>query len=300
MSASAKPDSVEQGRPVTLTVRLSGNPIEGVAGPNLSVHPELASRFDFTHEEMLGEVDRGSKIFRRAIFPKQPGEQTIPSIRWSYFDPSDEAYHTLTTEPIALRVDPSSSGPELANVNVGHDTLTQPTTLTLLSGGLSPNYVDPDLVLANQTVSLGPVATGVLAAAPVAWLVITIACRRRAKLRSDQGLARRRRARQRALKRLAAAMKSAGEREQLAKLASALTAYVADRLNLPPAQVTPAEARAALTTIGVEEPVVRDIVSFLDACDAASYAPTTLDSISPAQAADQMKTWIATVERASR
>ena len=108
MSVTAKPTRVEQGQPVTLSVAIRGAPLEGVAGPDLARHPELASRFDYTADELVGDREGNAKVFRRAIFPKQIGEQTIPSISWSYFDPRRKRYFTLTSNPISINVDPRS------------------------------------------------------------------------------------------------------------------------------------------------------------------------------------------------
>ena len=297
MATFAKPTELEQGRPVTLTITIRGTPIEGVAGPDLAQHPELSSRFDFTKEELVGEVTRGAKIFRRAIFPKQAGEQTVPPITWSYFDPGAETYNTLTSDPIPIRVDPSSSQPLGIDGQATDTGLPKPTTLTLLSGGISPNHVDPDAILADQSFSLTGGSVSLLIAGPLAWLVVTLVSNRRARLRSDAGLARRRRARRTAKVRIARALKDGDAQCQLQGLALALTDYLADRLDLPPARATPTEVRDVLSLHGTDETIVREIVEFLDACDAARYAPPGENSSVPQLAADRIKGWIAAIER---
>ena len=109
---SVKPTRIELGEPVTLTVTVRGAPLDGVAGPDLAAQPVLTSRFDFTQDELVGDVDGGTKTFRRAIFPKQAGDQTVPAIEWSYFDPGAERYVTLSSDPVPISVDHRSGGGE--------------------------------------------------------------------------------------------------------------------------------------------------------------------------------------------
>ena len=201
MHADAKPKRVRLAQPLTLTVTIQGRPLEGVAGPDLARQPELASRFDFIKDEWIGDIEGGKKVFRRAVFPKQEGKQTIPPLVWSYFDPKTERYITLTSEPVDLFVEPPESDPNAAEPANGPNVSGfAPTTLTLLTGGISPNYIDPDAVLASQTSSCG-LAWGLSALAfpPLLCLIVARTARHRTRLRADTGYARRRHAWRRAL-----------------------------------------------------------------------------------------------------
>ena len=55
-------------------------------------------------ENLIG----GDKSWEYVIVPKAPGQQTVPSFTFSYFDPQRAAYETVTTPPLELKVIRSS------------------------------------------------------------------------------------------------------------------------------------------------------------------------------------------------
>lgn len=297
MDVSAKPKRVEQGQPVTLTITMTGDPLEGVAAPNLAAHPELASRFDYSRDEIVGDIENGAKSFRIALFPKQQGAQTIPPISWSYFDPEAEKYITLTSDPVPLTVDPRSES--TATITLGPTAVPEKDVpkLTLLKGGISPNYVDPDLVLADQSVTFGPAWTAGLLAPPAFWIFVALWARRRDKLRADSGFARRRKAERQAMTRLRQAQRDGEPTAQWREMAGALTGYLADHFNLPQGNFTPADARELLSRKGADEGTIREVTSFLETADLAQYAPSLLNSESAGQAAQKVRRWIRELER---
>jgi len=298
MDITVKPDRVEQGQPVTLTVTIKGSPIEGVAGPDLAANAELTSRFDFTQDELVGDVVGAAKTFRRALFPRQVGEQSIPPISWSYFDTDRETYVTLTSDPIAIIVDqPSQANAGIVAIDTPHRT-RDATTLTLVAGGIAPNYVDADLVLFDHTLALVTLwTTTFLAVPPALCLLVTLASRRRRRLRSDPAYARARRAAARARKAVKAALAQPNAVEQLSQLARAMGGYVPDRFNLPQARVTPGECATILRAHQVDESLISSVTDFLDKCDALRYAPSAADSMAPKAAADNVRTWVKQLER---
>lgn len=297
LTVSAKPLRVEQGQPVTLSVAIKGTPLTGVAGPNLAAQAELVSRFDFTNDELVADSEEGAKVFRRAIFPKTPGEQTIPPLRWSYFNPQTEQYVTLFSEPLAIIVDPSSGQtPSLAATPNGQ--APEASTLTLLSGGISPNYADLDSLLAQQSFGFNGFQAGVLGAAPLACLVITWLGRVRNRSRSDVAWARRRRAKSVAAKRAAAALQLKAPHLQWEALAAAWTGYLADRYDLSAASLTPLDVRQLLAAHQANPAMIEESVGFLEQCDASRYAPGLLNTQSPVQVAERLRSWIEVLERA--
>ena len=197
MEVSARPTRVEQDRPLTLAIFIEGGPLEGIAGPDLASLPGLAGRFDYTKEELIGDLQEGRKVFRRAIFPKRQGEQTIPPISWSFFDPAEERYVTLASDPITIMVDPPPPASATMTLPGVTDAPEDDMSLTLLIAGIAPNYIDPDHVLTGQGLALTPAWMAILLAPPPLCLIVTLIARRRAKLNADAdaGLVRRRRRR---------------------------------------------------------------------------------------------------------
>lgn len=298
MSVTAKPERVEQGQPITLTITIAGSPIEGVAGPDFAVQAELASRFDFTGDEMTGDVERGNtKVFRRAVFPRQLGEQTIPSISWSYFDPQRETYVTLRSEAIPITVDPPTGALASESLESG----SQPPgalKLTTLRGGISPNHVDVDALLADQTLELtAPAIAGLVAVPPIAWLMTLLLVRRGSRLRSDAGYARRRKAMAEGRALISRALRAADDRHKLQGVGQALTTYLSHRFDLPPGALTPLEARNLLFERLHDEKTADELAEFLNDCDAVRYAPGAATKYAPDQAAKRAGEWMGRMER---
>lgn len=299
LNVDAKPTQVEQGRPITLQLTIGGEPLEGLASPALSQQAELLSRFDFASDELTGDVEGKAKVFRRAIFPKQPGEQSIPPISWSFFDPKAETYKTLFSKPVPIVVDPPAPGsvplPSAADIARAE---ANGQALTVLTGGIAPNYVDPALVLADQSLSI---STGGVTAAfvlpPLTWAVISLGARHRRRVLTDAGYARQRRAKRRAHGLIEHALRKVGPAEQLCGLAHALTGFVSDRFDLPPGERTPHEMRMMLAERGLNSKFADEVAAFLETCDAARYAPGVLDPLSPQHAAGKVREWIIRIDR---
>ncbi len=301
LSVDVKPTRIEHGRPVTLSIAISGEPVEGLAGPDLSRQSELASRFDFATDELTGDTEGRAKVFRRAVFAKQPGEQTIPPITWSYFDPKTERYVSLASKPIAIVVDPPAAGSAPMVSLPSSDVDGGSAKLTVLSGGIAPNYVDSGLVLADHSLRLsGPMMTAVFAVPPMAWAVVTLLVRQQRRVMTDVGYSRRRRAKRQAHRRIGVALRQPTSGEQLSGLAHALTGFVSDRFDLPSGETTPQEVRTALAGRGLNSSFSDEVAAFLESCDAARYAPGVLGSLSAEQAAVQVRNWIARIDRSAR
>lgn len=296
---AARPTEVQKGEPITIAARIRGAPLDGVAGPSFSVQAELGGRFDFSADEPIGETEGGARVFRKAVFPKQIGEQTLPRLEWTYFDPSAERYVTLASEPIPIVVNPPSAPTTvvpMAGLVPGAEP-DQSTRLTLLSGGLSPNIVDPHALLANQAITLKPLSVVAIAGPPVAWLFVLFLVQHRNRLASDPQYARRRRARREALARIELAGRNGRSSDRWSLLASAVTGYVAARFGCPGASLTSAEVRETLATNGVDHETSEAIVRFLESCDAARYTPSGSSGDGVSDAGGQVRRWIDHLEK---
>ncbi len=100
--------------PINLLVTLSGQGnLYTLSDP---VWPEIANWRLFEEETMLDAVFendeiRGQKIYKLLLVPGKVGDFTLPSITYSYFDPIDETYRTLSTDPIPVKILPENEEP---------------------------------------------------------------------------------------------------------------------------------------------------------------------------------------------
>ena len=300
MTVKAKPTRLTQGSPITLTMTLRGNPLAGVAGPELSSHAELASRFDFTKDELVGDIERGAKVFRRAIFPKHEGPQTIPSIRWSFFDPKSEQYVTRVSDPIDIVVDaPSLEGRRIV-LDDDAGAGGRESSLTAIAGGVAPNHTGIDALLADQRFVMGPGWTAAASLGPLVYLLSSLLVRRRSRLRDDPDHARRRGARRKADAGFAQAGKITDAGDRLHAIAETFKDYVADRFLLAEGHLTAAELRAELDRRGVGESLAGEIESFLVTCEAVRYAPGGSDLIDPIEAVKRIRSWMKSIDAAAK
>jgi BatD DUF11 like domain len=107
---------------------------------------------------------RGEKIFEQPLIAAQSGEQTIPGLSFSYFDPETKRYERAQTAPIKVAVDVSraanslkapegpKSGSRLAN-RTG-DELRPDHALTPPSASLVPLYLQPRFLAIPATLAL--------------------------------------------------------------------------------------------------------------------------------------------------
>lgn len=274
-------NEAKTGDAVTLRVKLSGR-------GNLKMVPDLAlpQLPDFTiysskqaanvrvmEERWIG----GEKAWEYVLVPKAPGEQTIPPLSFSYFDPERQRYETLTTQPLALKVARAAdSGGAIAGLSgIGKQDLTRQGTdinfIKLSAGSLLPQRRPPYESLWFYA----------LLAAPVAMNIgLLIYQRERRKQFSDVVLARSRKARRTALARLNGSVRAGrtDPRRFYDEAAAALSGYVGDRFNLPEIALASDNLERTLSDKGVKTEIIREALACLQECDfgrfvSASAAP---------------------------
>ena len=64
-------------------------------------------------ESADGSSYRGEKIFEQPVIAEQPGEQALPELTFSYFDPSARRYEVVHSAPLSAQVIPAPEGKAL-------------------------------------------------------------------------------------------------------------------------------------------------------------------------------------------
>jgi hypothetical protein len=152
IAASASPTKVSVGDPVTLTIRIGGNPfLKPVKWPDLDSIDELRNNFRIPDQRSSAVIEGGYKVFTQTIRPNNDQVTEIPPIPLAFFDPADGKYKITTTEPIKLEVEPTKI---LTGADVEGLTFSPLNKrVEAIKQGLSANYESPD-VLKNQHFSL--------------------------------------------------------------------------------------------------------------------------------------------------
>ncbi len=110
LSASTAVTEIQEGDPISVDLIVSGSGnLDTMRPPNLE-DPTGWKVYGTTTEQRDDERRQlsGSVISRQSIRPLEM-KSKIPPYRLVYFDPRDETYKTLTTEPIALQMTPNTS-----------------------------------------------------------------------------------------------------------------------------------------------------------------------------------------------
>jgi hypothetical protein len=274
ISATPSLTSVTQGDPVTVNVVVSGKGnLHGVG------EPTRPGTTDFKFYDPKGSVVTrvegtvlaGEKAFEYVTIPTSSGEVTLPPFRFAYFDPKKERYQVLKTQPIVMSVTPGEKTQQVT-------LMTAPSGSAVQVVGEDIRYIKADVfALENHASYLHQ--SGVfwsLQLVPLVCLFVAWQFRKRQLvLAGDVGLARKLRSRGEAKKRLSGA-RSLVESDGVsfyAEIRRALSAFLADRVNLDIQELTAAQARKALEEQAVTASVIESVVSVLDACDFARFAP---------------------------
>jgi len=284
ISASAAPTQVNVGDPITLTIRVGGNPfLKPVQWPALEQVPELAAGFKIPAEKASPVLEGGCKVFTQTLRANRDTVTQIPAIPLAYFDPAKGAYVVARTEPIPLQVAPTKV---LTNVDVEGTAAAVPVSrdVEAIRKGLSANYYGPE-VLEHQTLSVLAILTRPIQVAlwsiPLAGLVVSAAVRLAGRT-SPETLARKRRRRAAAvalaqLKKLEVlCSRSAVPSQQSAShelLLSALKNYVGDRFDKVAGSLTADDCGRALAEATGDAVTAGRCKELIDACEAARYAP---------------------------
>ncbi len=107
--------TVDLGEPVTLTLTVTGEGnMESLPAPEWPEVPGWRA-FDNDAPFQMSIVDgkvRGSREFARVFIPSVSGSHEFPPVEYSYLDPYDEEYVTLTSRSFTVEVLPDPSSPE--------------------------------------------------------------------------------------------------------------------------------------------------------------------------------------------
>jgi hypothetical protein len=271
ITASAAPTEVSVGDPIVLTLAITGTGrLDSLQAPLLANQPSLAAGFRVPEEELAGTVIGTVKEFRQTIRARNDGVVGIPPIWFSYFDPRQERYVTLKTDPIPLKVKESTQlAISRAVAGGGHGGAR--TELRAVKTGLLANYDDLQALLAQQSLFFGWGTWSLAVSGPLLCLACLWVRRHRDRVAGDTGLERRRAARGTALAAIRRAVAGADEAAAASCAAQAVARYVADRCNLSSGNVTREEVLRQLRSRNLPEATITRVDELLTECEVTQY-----------------------------
>ena len=282
LSQEASATVIDHGEPFTLRVTISGQgnlrTVPNPAFPETEHFKAYTSKVEENYRFLDGILN-SKKTVEYVLIPKRPGQQRIESISFSYFDPREQAYKTLRTEPIVVTARPGTvveqHEPGLSAQQeitaLGEDIRFIKTT-PFLRGRKHPYLYQQPAFIAAQAIPLLAIGGAILYR------------RHRERQRTESTTLRSKRAKEVSLKRLKRAqrlLRPETSDQFYAELSGALSRYIEDKLHLPTAQLTKAAIATKLMEKGMTAEEAEDIQHRLAACDYVRFAP-----ISPS--ADEM------------
>ena len=274
ISAKLSKDGIKSNEAASLIVTISGNGnLSMLEAPKVDFPPDFEVYDLKTTDKTSASGTSGSKTFEYPFIPRSHGDFVIPSIEYSYYDYAHGKYVTTSTGDIAVTVekgeDIAGGGVAVAGTNrQGVRSLSEDVRYIALGDG---RFHKKGAFFAGS-----PLFFALVAALALVFFVVNLLLRRSQERRADVAGSKNRRANKMARERLRNAENylrknlSGAYYEELLK---ALTGYVSDKLMIPAADLSKDNIGESLRARGVRDESIAALVSLIDRCEFARYAP---------------------------
>jgi len=273
LKASLDKDHLKTGEVATLRLEISGKGNLKLLSP---FSLKLPNDIDTYEPKVIDKTNvspsgvSGSVAFEYYLIPKNPGQYKIEPINFAYFNLDKKEYVTLTTQPFLL------------NVEQGATTQTFVTNIKkedvkLL--GQDIRYIKtstPRFSRTGESLMISPLFY-VFSIIPIfLWVVVFLYVRRREQIEGNLVLMKQIRASKIAQKYLKNAKKLVDEGNKdlfYEETARSLWAFVANKLNIPPAELTKENIKERLLERVPDNELVDKLIDLINLCEEARYSP---------------------------
>lgn len=274
ISSSISSKDVAANDAITLKVKVTGT-----GNMKLIETPEVKFPKDFeTYDAKVNDnfsVARnglnGTKEFEYLAVPRHPGKYTIPSVEFVYFDASSKTYKTLKTEPYEINVRKGTgSGSQVSSYTNQQDIQELAQDIRYIKKGDFSLRTDDNSLYTSWKYWLAYLL------AFIAFVAIVLLGRKRIKDNANVAMARGKKANKVALKRMKVAANLLQQKDQeqfYDEVMRALYGYVADKLNIPLANLNKDNINAQLGEKQVPQELTDQFIKALGDCEFARYAP---------------------------
>jgi len=293
---------VPAGKAVVLKVRLEGRGnIKSVKLPKV----ERVDGFRVFPATVRDEVQTGRlgltghKESEQVLMPLRGGRLEIPALELPVFSPKKGTYETLRTRSIRLIVDGDPQAAPTAPTAIA----TEPSTPTRAGGvpraKLRPLRYRSKLESRSPPLSTTPLYAGLIAAPPLLFLFLLLLEGLLARARRETPTSERKKAARAAHARLATARHAADDGDATkayGEIQETLYAFTTERTGVPVRGLTMDEARGHLSKRGMNTDLIDRIISELEHCDFARFAPGGKDAATVSEALERASTILAELE----
>ncbi len=259
VSSDVSPASVAAGEPLTLRLHISGagnfDRVDSTMFDHLDNWKTYPAKSSFVPSDSVG--NEGEKVFEQPLIAAQPGQQSIPGLEFSYFNPNTRQYERAQTLPIEVTIASSLASDSLSALSAKN---LNGTAAKGSPQGLRPDHRAPQTSVSElrplyfrESFLIIPTALALLLAG--SWFSVRPNAARATS-----------RAAERVLTQLNAAARAGDSASFFSAARNALLQNFAARWQMPIDQITAAELKARLGTAG------EDLERLFAIADEAKYA----------------------------
>jgi len=299
LSATVDKPEVKTHEAITLTIKIVGQ-----GNVRLINEPEIKLPSDFEkyepkteqHIERNNDIISGYKIFEYVLIPRTAGIRKIKPVTFSYFNPAEKRYVTLTTEEITVNIEEGDES--IITSTPGNLTKEELKVL-----GTDVRFIKEDV---ENWTKAGDIFYRNLFY--IIFLIIPLVVASGSyvyrnhleRLNTDEKYKRDRRAFGRSMKRLKKArtlLKDDTKSEFYSEISRAVQGYIADKLNKAEAGLLSDEIKELLPERQIDEKTVDEVLRFLQHCDFSRFAPSGIQTGDMENAYNTAKELIGTMDK---
>jgi hypothetical protein len=244
VSSDTSATRVAAGDPLTLHLRISGvgnfDRVDSTMFDHLDHWKTYPPKSSFTPSDSAG--NKGEKVFEQPLIAALPGEQSIPALEFTFFNPRTQRYERVQTQPIRVTVSSSLADSSLVAPVAAQDANGAATSR--FARGLRPDHPQPQTSVSalrplyfRASFLTVPATLALILAG--SWLAV-----RPQPARTSSKAARR------VLEQLDAAARSGDAASFFEAARTGLLRTFAERWQVSPDQITSKELKARLGTAG--------------------------------------------------
>lgn len=269
ISAQLTNPTVKAGTPVTLRVVVGGTGNLKLIKQPVVTFPKDFDKYDpkvTDKTKLTTNGIEGNMIYDFLVVPRNQGNYTIPAISLTYYDTTTNAYKTIKTEPLNVKVEPGDG----KSTSVTDYSEVKSTDIKPIKQG------DYDVVDTNSLL-FGSTTFWMWIIVPfVLFVALVVIFHKKAVANADIVGKKGKRANKVAAKRLKSAHKllvAGKQNEFYDEVLRALWGYVSDKMNMPVEQLSRENVSEKLASFDIDGTIIEKFISALDECEYERYAP---------------------------
>ena len=265
--------STNEAFTLTLTVSGTGN-VELLQMPT----PVFPPDFEVYDPKVTTSVNptsnglSGTKKAEFLVIPRRAGNFTIPAVEFSYFNPANESYQTLQSEPYEIKVEKGAGSDDGGGIYASNQE-----DIKYLGSDVRHIMTGDAHLKPTSTVFFGSSAYYVaLLALLVLFIVLLFVLKKREQLTKDTAANRNRKADKVARGRLKNAyqfLKAKDQEKFYIEMSQALWGYIADKTGIERSKLSMDTVSETMKAKNVPDELTQQFVDTLNNCEFARFAP---------------------------